>query len=223
VQLGEYERVGEDRTRHVDVRLVAATNRDLACEVAAGLRCSCGWWTSRVSLRFREDLYYRLSVFLIEVPALRERKEDIALLAEHFLRRSARALNRRGLRLTPEHVSQLERYNWPGNVRELQNVIERATITASAGNLRFDLSSGRDRSDRPTAGGAPRVQAAEAIRSPAEMKQLERDNIAAALRHAGGKIYGSDGAARLLGMKPTTLLSRLVRLGLKPTRHAPSG
>ncbi len=120
-------------------------------------------------------------------------------------------------------MSQLERYNWPGNVRELQNVIERATITASAGNLRFDLSSGRDRSDRPTAGGAPRVQAAEAIRSPAEMKQLERDNIAAALRHAGGKIYGSDGAARLLGMKPTTLLSRLVRLGLKPTRHAPSG
>jgi transcriptional regulator with GAF, ATPase, and Fis domain len=131
------------------------------------------------------------------------------------LRRSARALNRRGLRLTPEHVSQLERYNWPGNVRELQNVIERATITASAGNLRVDLSSGRDRSDRPTAG--------EAIRSAAEMKQLERDNIAAALRHAGGKIYGSDGAARLLGMKPTTLLSRLVRLGLKPTRHAPSG
>jgi transcriptional regulator with GAF, ATPase, and Fis domain len=156
-------------------------------------------------------------------PALRERKGDIALLAEHFLRRSARALNRRGLRLTPEHVSQLERYNWPGNVRELQNVIERATITASAGNLRFDLSSGRDRSDRPTAGGVPRVQAAEAIRSAAEMKQLERDNIAAALRHAGGKIYGSDGAARLLGMKPTTLLSRLVRLGLKPTRHAPSG
>jgi transcriptional regulator with GAF, ATPase, and Fis domain len=207
VQEGEYERVGEDRTRHVDVRLVAATNRDLAREIAAG--------------RFREDLYYRLSVFLIEVPPLRQRKDDIADLAEHFLRKSARTLNRRGLRLTREHVRQLARYDWPGNVRELRNVIERASIIARAGALRFDLPPAPDIDDLSRPGAAPSAHAPGVILSAAEMKRQERENIAAALRRTEGRIYGRDGAARLLGLKPTTLLSRLVKLGLKPKRQVP--
>ena len=207
VQESEYERVGEDRTRRADVRLVAATNRDLAREIAAG--------------RFREDLYYRLSVFLIEVPPLRQRKEDLGALAEHFLHRSARGLNRRGLRLTPEHLGQLERYDWPGNVRELRNVIERAAITAPAGGLRFDLPPAGKPDATAPAGSAPAAPAPGGIRSAAEMKRQERENLAAALRHTDGRIYGAAGAARLLGMKPTTLLSRLAKLGLKPTRHVP--
>lgn len=207
VQESEYERVGEDRTRHVDVRLVAATNRDLASEIVAG--------------RLREDLYYRLSVFLIEVPPLRQRQDDIADLAEHFLRKSARILNRRGLRLTREHVRHLARYDWPGNVRELRNVIERATIIARAGALRFDLPPAPDRDALSRPGAAPPAPAPGDILSAAEMKRQERENIAAALRRTEGRIYGRDGAARLLGLKPTTPLSRLVKLGLKPKRQVP--
>jgi transcriptional regulator with GAF, ATPase, and Fis domain len=204
VQDGEYERVGEDRTRRADVRLIAATNRDLAREIAAG--------------RFREDLYYRLSVFPIEVPPLRHRKEDIAALAEHLLRKAERTLNRRGLRLTREQVRRLERYDWPGNVRELGNVIERAAITARGGDLIIELAPADTHGRAHAASPAP---APGGIVSASEMKRRERGNIASALRQAGGKIYGADGAARLLGMKPTTLLSRLAKLGLKPTRQIP--
>jgi DNA-binding NtrC family response regulator len=120
-----YERVGEDRTRHADVRIVAATNRDLKREVAAG--------------RFREDLYYRLNVFPVKVAALRERKEDIPLLAKHFLELSVKELRCPTPRLTRAGLETLQGYDWPGNIRELRNVIERAVIFARCGALEFDL------------------------------------------------------------------------------------
>lgn len=198
LQEGQYERVGDDRTRHADVRIIAATNRDLAEEVRAG--------------RFREDLYYRLNVFPIRVPPLRERAEDIGLLAEQFLDRFNRKHERRA-RLSDDDREGLRRYAWPGNVRELQNVIERAVITAKGSALRLDLPGpGRDAAPDRTDSGEPpnsRILTEEAIR------ELERNNLMAALERAGGKVYGAGGAAELLGMKPTTLSSRIERLGLK--------
>ena len=125
LQEQQYERVGEERTRHVDVRIIAATNRDLKSDVEAG--------------RFRQDLYYRLNVFPIEIAPLRDRKEDIPLLADYFLGLEAKKIHRPRPRLTEGHVSILQGYTWPGNVRELQNIIERALITAQSGELYFEL------------------------------------------------------------------------------------
>ena len=125
LQEGELERIGEERTRRLDVRIIAATNRNLRAESAEG--------------RFRQDLFYRLSVFPIELAPLRERVQDIPLLAEHFLQRFARQFGRKPLKLTLANVQQLQRYAWPGNVRELQHVLERAVIIATDGKLRFDL------------------------------------------------------------------------------------
>ena len=133
LQEGEFERVGEERTQRVDVRIVAATNRDLKQEIEAK--------------RFREDLYYRLNVFPIQIAPLRERKEDISVLAAHFVDLSARNLNRAPPRLTQGNILQLQRYDWPGNIRELQNVIERAVITSVKGRLRFDLPVQRKASE----------------------------------------------------------------------------
>ncbi len=198
LQEGEYERVGDDRTHTVDVRIVAATNRNLAREVKAG--------------RFREDLFYRLNVFPIEVPPLRKRVEDIPLLAEQFLARATQKLKRRA-RLTQANVAALQAYDWPGNVRELQNAIERAVITVKGGKLRFHLP-GRETHDAPVGAlsseaGASRILTDEAIR------EIERSNLLAALERANGKIYGAGGAAEMLGLKPTTVASRLQRLGIK--------
>ena len=202
LQEGQYERVGDDRTRSADVRIIAATNRDLAHEVREG--------------RFREDLYYRLNVFPIEAPPLRERAEDVALLAQQFLARANRKHERRA-RLGDGDLDALRRHAWPGNVRELQNVIERAVITAKGTALQLDLpGSRRDVDvdmDRAEA-GAPRRSD---ILTEEAMRDLERSNLLAALERAGGKVYGAGGAAELLGMKPTTLASRLERLGLKRT------
>jgi transcriptional regulator with GAF, ATPase, and Fis domain len=193
---GQYERVGEDRTRTVDVRILAATNRSLSREVRAG--------------HFREDLFYRLSVFPIEVPPLRERREDIPLLAKHYLARAILKLKRRA-RLTQANLAALERYDWPGNVRELQNIIDRAVITAKQGKLEFHIGDERGfpisrRTDTASAGALLTDQA---------IRELEISNLRAALERADGRIYGAGGAAELLGMKPTTLASRIERLGLK--------
>ena len=129
LQEQELERVGDTRTRKVNVRIIAATNRDLKKEVDAG--------------RFRQDLFYRLSVFPIEIPPLRERREDIPPLAAHFVRQSARRMNRPAPRITQAALSQLTAYDWPGNVRELQNAIERAVILSRGGPLRFDLAESK--------------------------------------------------------------------------------
>jgi DNA-binding NtrC family response regulator len=194
-----YERVGEDRTRHVDVRIVAATNRDLKKEVAAG--------------RFREDLYYRLNVFPLKVAALRERKEDIPLLATHFVESLVKELGLPKPRLTRAGIEALQSYDWPGNVRELRNVIERAAIFAQGGTLQFEL---------PETGVnlttiAPRDfdQGEPEYLTESEMRRRERENLFAVLQKASWKIKGIDGAAELLGVKPTTLIARMERMGLK--------
>ncbi|MBL8814345.1 MAG: sigma 54-interacting transcriptional regulator [Planctomycetaceae bacterium] len=197
LQEGEIERIGEERTRKTDVRIIAATNRNLKAEADAG--------------RFRQDLYYRLSVFPMELPPLRKRPEDIRLLAEQFLQRFARQLGRSGLKLTQGNLVDLQRYDWPGNVRELQHAIERACIIATDGRLRFDFPQS------PAKERAKELKAAQprSILTEEELRTLEAENIRAALSECGGKIYGPNGAAALLRVKPTTLNSRIKALGVK--------
>ena len=199
LQEGQFEKVGEDRTRTADVRIIAATNRDLAAEVKAG--------------RFREDLYYRLSVFPIELPPLRERVVDIPVLAQHFVAQSARKLGATVPRLTPANVKELQSYDWPGNVRELQNVIERALIRSRNGQL--DLGLGRTGNIVSRLPGKADSARDTAPASLQDLKQHERVFILEALAKTQGKIYGPDGAAALLGVKPTTLSSKVHRMGLK--------
>jgi transcriptional regulator with GAF, ATPase, and Fis domain len=200
LQEGQFERVGEERTRRVDVRIIAATNRVLEREVEAG--------------RFREDLYYRLSLFPVELPPLRNRKDDIALLAAHFLRLASQRLKRAVPRLTPTDVRALEQYDWPGNVRELAHVIERAVILTDGRQLRFDQALILAR-PRPTRGGSALVPGSlSSLLTDADVRRLERDNIQRAIAQAGGKIYGRGGAAGLLGLKPTTLAYRMRALGI---------
>jgi transcriptional regulator with GAF, ATPase, and Fis domain len=198
LQEGTFERVGEDRTRRVDVRLLAATNRDLGREVRAG--------------RFREDLFYRLSVFPLQVPPLRERLEDVPVLAAHFVEQARRRLGIKGPRLARADVERLQRYPWPGNVRELQNVVERAVILSGGAPLQLDALLG------PAAAGGgerPRGRAAPALRTEADLKRAAREAILSALQESRGRIYGPGGAAERLGLKPTTLVSRVKALGLR--------
>jgi len=198
LQEQEFERVGDTRTRRVDARIIAATNRDLRKEVDEG--------------RFRQDLYYRLSVFPIEMPPLRERRDDIPGLILHFVRQSAQRLNRAVPRVSRTTLSQLAAREWPGNIRELQNLVERAIILWQGGPLQF-----------PDAASEPRVERAQApsearILNRAALKQLERESVLEALRRADGRIFGADGAAELLGMRPTTLVSKIRALGIERGR-----
>lgn len=201
LQEGTFERVGEDRTRKVRVRIIAATNRNLKKEVESG--------------RFRQDLFYRLNVFPIEVAPLRDHLEDLPLLAAHFVKAAARKLNCDKPRLTQAHISSLENYDWPGNVRELQNVIERAAITARCGALQFDLPSIQGiRQPSPSTASAQEPISGTVI-PEAEMRRRERDNLLAALKESDWKIYGDGGAAEALGIKPTTLISRMKKMGIQ--------
>lgn len=203
LQEGEIERVGEDRTRRVDVRVIAASNRDLRAAIAAH--------------EFREDLYFRLNVFPIESVALSARSDDIPLLAAHFIRLICRRLNRPEPALTQNNIDELRRYFWPGNVRELQNVIERAIILSQGGRLRFNLPSGGEPGVASDAAPTQRPASAATGGQPYnEEERLARDrsNIRKALTISNGRISGRDGAARLLGIKPTTLASRMKVLGI---------
>ena len=220
LQEGQFERVGDERTRQVDVRIIAATNRDLKREAEKG--------------RFRQDLYYRLNVFPIGVPPLRERQQDVPLLAAHFLKQAARELGRPGVRLTQASARQLQGYDWPGNVRELRNVIERAVIISRGGELRFDLPLGtsprRGANDTPSPRGAdetspppspgrnapaPPIAGSDLEVIPeSEMRRRERDNLIAALESTSWQVYGSGGAAELLGIKPSTLASRIKKMDI---------
>ena len=199
LQEGEFERVGEDKTSKVDVRVVAATNRDLMEEIKAG--------------HFREDLYYRLSVFPVEVPPLRDRIDDVTLLAVHFLEQICRELGREPPRITQQQVTALKQQKWPGNIRELKNVIERAVIVSTGDRLRLDLAvpktSSEDRSPAEPSATDP-----SGFVTVAEFKELERANITAALRHANQKVWGPEGAAELLGIKPSTLAYQMKMLGI---------
>lgn len=203
LQEQRFERVGESRTRSANVRLIAATNRDLKAEVA--------------QKRFREDLYFRLNVFPVEAPPLRDRLDDIPVLATLFLRRASARADRKGLQISLADVERLRGYHWPGNIRELENVIERAAITAVNGRLRFDLpqtlsttvsalqnSVSEDRDPAST----------EMLLTEADRKALEVETIRQALRTTKGRVSGAGGAAELLGLKPTTLYSRLQRFAI---------
>ncbi|GAA5506296.1 sigma-54-dependent Fis family transcriptional regulator [Novipirellula caenicola] len=202
LQEGELERIGEEQTRRVNVRIIAATNRDLKNESDEG--------------RFRSDLYYRLSVFPIELPPLSQRKEDIPLLAEHLLAQLARKLGRPVPRLTKANVHDLQRYDWPGNIREFQHVLERAMITSQAGRLRFQLDPVQAVNRKSTTEQAGIVASLddERVMTAAELRQWEAANIRRALAQSNGKVSGVGGAAERLGMKPTTLASRIKSLGI---------
>jgi transcriptional regulator with GAF, ATPase, and Fis domain len=208
LQEGTFERVGEEKTRRTNVRIVAATNRDMRREIEAGT--------------FRQDLFFRLSVFPIELPPLRERREDIPLLVRHFIHEASKQARCGLLQVTGEQMQRLQNYHWPGNVRELQNVIERAMILSSCGaqplNLNLILSAAETPVAVPAARFTKQVEDAPAFLTQAEWEAQERANLLAALAAANWKIYGTGGAAELLGVKPTTLASRLQSLGIKKMR-----
>jgi formate hydrogenlyase transcriptional activator len=198
IQEGEYERVGGNNTLKTDVRLIAATNRNLAEEVRKG--------------RFREDLYYRLNVFPITLSPLRERKSDIPPLAAHFLERACKEFNKPLALLTGEALAALKAYDWPGNVRELQNVVERAVITARDGPISFEVPSAAHA--KPASEG-PGYSSHAQVSTEEERREADRANILAALNKARWKVYGRGGAAELLGIKPGTLAARMKKLGLR--------
>ncbi|MBL4621336.1 MAG: sigma 54-interacting transcriptional regulator [Immundisolibacteraceae bacterium] len=207
LQEKEFERVGEAQTHKVNVRIIAATNRDLREEAEAG--------------RFRQDLYFRLSVFPIEVPTLRERKQDVVPLVHNFLQRICADFGRPLLALSSAQANRLIAYDWPGNVRELQNVIERAVILSRGDRLMLDSALPELNLSSPS-GQAP-LESSTLLADSGDtqfvtlevMKQRQRDNIIGALMAAGWRVSGDGGAAELLGVKPTTLAYQMKRLAIK--------
>ena len=201
LQEGEFERLGSGKTIKVDVRVIAATSRDLLQAVQRG--------------RFRVDLYYRLNVYPIGLPPLRERREDIGLLAEVFLREASRRLGRLFDPISGEVLEALRRYEWPGNIRELQNVIERAAVI-STGRL-LQLPEEWAVSFEPLS-GAEAAEVSRAIDPPAReatLEELERSHILQVLQQTRWRVEGSKGAAAILGLNPSTLRSRMHKLGIK--------
>jgi chemotaxis protein methyltransferase CheR len=187
IQEGEFERLGSSSTMKVDVRIIAATNRNLDHDVKKGL--------------FREDLWYRLNVFPITVPPLRQRREDIPLLVEHFTWRFAKKFGKPINSISPATLKSLCDYSWPGNVRELANVIERATINSHGSVLKI---------------GEDLEGSAEELSSPTKtLEEMERDYIIRILEDRSWRIEGRKGAARLLGLNPSTLRTRMARLGIQ--------
>lgn len=204
LQESEFERVGDDRTRSVDVRIIAATNRNLEKLVLEG--------------EFREDLFYRLSVFPIEVPPLRERREDLVPLAQHFLEQTAAEFGHDTYQLNRAQAEAIENYDWPGNVRELKNVIERAVILSQGNVLRLDLSLPQARVVVPPAESAETKQ--QGVLTEKQMRELQKQNLVAALKQTDWRVSGKHGAAALLGVKPTTLTDRIKSFGIRrPRRH----
>lgn len=200
IQEGEFERVGSEQTQKVDVRIVAATNRNLMAESEAG--------------RFRADLYYRLSVFPIETPPLAQRREDIPLIAEHVLSGLARRIGSRIPKLTPANIAALKRYSWPGNVRELQHVLERALITCQTGSLELELIDETTNQVHSTEFPSE-VDGPHPILTEQQIRDWEARNIRLALTKTKGKVSGADGAAAMLEISPTTLTSRMKQLGIR--------
>ncbi len=203
LQEGEFEQVGSDRTRSVDVRVVAATNRDLDKAVEDGT--------------FREDLFYRLSVFPIDVPPLRERGDDIVQLASHFLEKICQDFGHRPLSLGRQHLELMRNYDWPGNVRELKNVIERAVILSRGKVLRLDLAMADI--PRPASASAPVSADPDGDGKPAlmteqELLELQKNNLLAALAATGWRVSGPRGAAALVGLKPSTFTDRIKKFGI---------
>ena len=202
LQEHEFEAVGSSKTVTVDVRVIAATNRELAAEVQAG--------------RFRADLFYRLNVFPIDVPPLRERRADIPPLAKYFMQRMARKLAKPLERIAPATLAALNAHCWPGNVRDLQNTIERAAVLASGTTLvvDWDLGTGHSQSEGADKGASAPGAAPPDSRTVETLEALERSHIMAVLKRVHWVIEGPNGAARLLGMKPSTMRHRLKKLGI---------
>jgi formate hydrogenlyase transcriptional activator len=187
LQNGEFERIGGQQTIKVDVRVIAATNRDLASEIKAG--------------RFREDLFYRLNVFPITIPALRDRKEDIPMLMQFFVESESKKHGKMFKNITKTDIHHLHNYEWPGNIRELRNVIERAVIISETGTLRLDLFS-----------DSPRDTARQ--NNPKSLEDLEKEHITKALQDSNWRISGEGGAAEKLVINPSTLRSRIKKLNI---------
>lgn len=193
----QFERVGDTRTRSVDVRIIAATNRHLRRDVEERL--------------FREDLYFRLNVFPIESAPLRQRLEDIPLLATHLIEQACKKLNKPPMALSLADLKKLQSYAWPGNIRELENIVERAVIVSTAGKLHIELPVGGT-AIRPSPEAAQvSTQTAGMVITEQERRMGERDNVINALRQTQGKVAGRNGAAALLDMNPASLYSRLRR------------
>ena len=186
LQEREFERLGSSRTIRTDARLIAATNRDLTATVD--------------ERQFRADLFYRLNVFPITIPPLRERREDIPLLVRYFVQQYSRRMNKRITSIPAETINALARYPWPGNIRELQNFVERTVIVTSGSALRARV--------RELKGGGPSGREAQTLAA------AEREAILRALRQSNGKVGGPNGAAAKLGMKRTTLQARMRKLGI---------
>ena len=218
LQEHEFERVGDDKTQKVDVRIVAATNKNLSAEVAAG--------------RFREDLFYRLSVFPVEVPPLRDRMEDIAPLALHFIEHICKDLGRDIPRISKGQLVILQQHDWPGNIRELNNVMERAVILTTGSRLRLDLAlqisvptsasvttstSASERRESISASDARDSTSGELeeFLTEDEFRETEKANMIAVLSHTDGQVWGPDGAASLMGIKPSTFSYRMNVLGIE--------
>jgi formate hydrogenlyase transcriptional activator len=186
LQEREFERLGSTHTKHVDVRVLAATNRDLSKMVLEG--------------QFRSDLFYRLNVFPIRIPPLRERPEDIPLLVHYFAQKHARRMEKQIDTIPAATMAKLVQWHWPGNIRELANFVERAVILTRGTSLHFPL-------DELQNGFAPEPSVAPAAFS-------DRDEIVRVLRETNGRVGGPDGAAARLGLKRTTLISRMKKLGI---------
>jgi transcriptional regulator with GAF, ATPase, and Fis domain len=206
LQEGTFERVGGTETIRVDVRVVAATHRDLLQQVERG--------------RFREDLFYRLNVFTISVPPLRDRREDIRPLAEFFHERHARLMAREVLPISERSMRRLMTYRWPGNVRELENAIERATLLASGAELDIELPQAPSSGGGSTGSGGGRdtSQVPRDVLLDLSHDQLQRLQIMHALETREYRVFGTDGAAAKLGLNPQTLLSRMDKLGIPRPR-----
>jgi len=204
LQESEFERVGDDITRSVDVRVIAASNRQLEQLIVDG--------------KFREDLFYRISVFPVEVPPLRDRGDDVIQLAQEFLDQTCKNFGRDAMVLTRGQAEKLRQYDWPGNVRELKNVIERAVILSPGNVLRLDVSMPDVdlHLDEPSVS----AQAGDIFLSEKEMRDFQKKNLVTALKQTNWRVSGPDGAAALLGVKPTTLADRIRTYGIrKPVRR----
>ncbi len=192
LQEKEIERIGGKNTLRIDIRIIAATNRNLLEMIAAGY--------------FRSDLFYRLNVFPIYIPPLRKRKEDIPLLAAHFIQKASKKMHKNIERITDESLNEMMAYHWPGNVRELEHVIERAVIISKERMLSVPISQESVQSTDEEAMGKSQIRT---------LKELESEHILQVLKHCNGKVRGENGAATLLDIKPTTLESRMKKLGIK--------
>jgi PAS domain S-box-containing protein len=196
LQEQQFERVGDSVTRKVDVRVIAATNKNLIKLIQ--------------EQKFREDLYFRLNVFPINSPPLRERLDDIPLLLNHLITKLCQRFNQPKPSVSTQQINHLLSYDWPGNIRELENIIERQVILARGGKLRFELQA--NQSSRQTNQTLQTIQSV--VITKKEQQYMEIDNIKKALKQSGGKVYGEDGAANLLELKPTTLASKIKKYGI---------